>query len=72
VPLRTYKRLELGGCDSIEVLIKVAQTFGRASGFETLFPAQPLQTRLDAALISIRRNLDKASKANSSFEEEAD
>ena len=72
IPLRTYKRLELGGCDSIEVLIKVSQALGRATGFDTLFPAQPLQNRLDIALLSIRRKLDAASKASPSIDDEVD
>jgi hypothetical protein len=61
VPLRTFKRFELGGCDSIEVLIKITQGFGRGPGFDMLFPAQPfsLQPRgMEVALQSIRSKLD--------------
>ena len=61
IPLRTYKRLELGGCDSIEVLVKVAQGFGRGAGFNMLFPPQPLQRRVDVALKSIRTKLSNES-----------
>lgn len=37
VPLRTFKRFEAGGCDSILVLIKILQVFGRFDGFDLLF-----------------------------------
>lgn len=61
IPLRTFKRFELGGCDSVEVLIRVAQGFGRGAGFETLFPAHFIPSKprgLDAALTSIRSKLN--------------
>jgi transcriptional regulator with XRE-family HTH domain len=60
IPLRTYKRLELGGCDSIEALIKVTQALGRAPGLDGLFPAPPLVRRIDRALMSIKDKLDAA------------
>lgn len=63
IPLRTYKRLELGGCDSIEVLVKVAQGFGRAAGFNMLFPPQPIQRRVDVALENIRFKLSSETDA---------
>lgn len=37
VPLRTFKRFEAGNCDSILVLIKILQVFGRFDGFDLLF-----------------------------------
>lgn len=61
IPLRTFKRFELGGCDSVGVLIQIAQGFGRGSGFDMLFPPQalPLKSRgIEAALESIRSKLD--------------
>ena len=61
IPLRTFKRFELGGCDSVRVLIQIAQGFGRGSGFDMLFPPQslPLKSRgIEAALESIRSKLD--------------
>jgi len=63
IPLRTYKRLELGGCDSIEALVKVAQGFGRGAGLNMLFPPQPIQRRVDVALKSIRTKLRDQSNA---------
>jgi transcriptional regulator with XRE-family HTH domain len=61
VPLRTFKRFELGGCDSVEVLIQITQGFGRGPGFDMLFPPQPLALQprgMEAALQSIRAKLD--------------
>lgn len=60
IALRTYKRLELGECDSIGALIRVSQFLGRASGFSSLFPEllpAPLG-RMDVALQSIRAKMD--------------
>ncbi|MFC0351864.1 helix-turn-helix domain-containing protein [Undibacterium danionis] len=60
IPLRTYKRLELGECDSLAALIRVSQFLGRAPGFSSLFPEllPPPLGRLDIALQSIRAKLD--------------
>jgi transcriptional regulator with XRE-family HTH domain len=61
IPLRTYKRLELGESDSIGALIRVAQFLERAPGLETLFPPPQLERPLqgiDAAMRSIRAKLD--------------
>ena len=62
VPLRTFKRFELGGCDSIDVLIRITQCFGRGAGFDSLFPAELpiLKPRgIEAAMLSIRSKLDE-------------
>jgi transcriptional regulator with XRE-family HTH domain len=61
VPLRTFKRFELVGTGSIDVLIRVAQAFGRGAGFDMLFPPQAIALKprgIDAAMISIRSKLD--------------
>ncbi len=59
VALRTYKRLELCQCDSIDVLIRVAQGFDRGPGFETLFPPKPLGLRgMDALLDGLKRKIE--------------
>jgi transcriptional regulator with XRE-family HTH domain len=61
IALRTFKRFELGGAGSIDLLIGVVQVFGRGPGFDLLFPAQlaTLKPRgIDAALMSIRAKLD--------------
>ena len=61
VPLRTYKRFELGECDSLDVFIRICQAFGRAPGFETLFPPAQLDARprgLDAAVENLLRTAE--------------
>lgn len=60
VPLRTYKRFELGECDSLDVFIRITQAFSRAPGFETLFPPTQLDAKargLDAAMQSLLRTV---------------
>lgn len=67
IPLRTYKRFELGECDSLSVLIRIAQGFRRAPGLDMLFPPQPVvmpPRRIDAALSSIRKKLDAEGTGN--------
>ena len=60
VPLRSFKRFEAGACDSLTILLKVAQYFNRAQGLEVLFPAALLPPRgMQAALQSIRKKLDE-------------
>lgn len=61
IPLRTFKRFELGGAGSIDMLVRIAQAFGRGAGFDMLFPAQLASLkprRIEAALLSIRAKLD--------------
>lgn len=59
IPLRSFKRFEAGACDSLTILLKVAQYFNRAPGLEMLFPAALLPKRgMQAALQSIRQKLD--------------
>lgn len=59
IPIRTYKRVELYQCDSIDVLIRISQGFERAGGFETLFPPQPLAPRgIAASLQRIKQKMD--------------
>lgn len=53
------QRLEQYECDSLDVLIRVIQTFERAAGFETLFPPQPLPTRMGTLLQSLRGKMDR-------------
>ena len=48
IPLRTYKRLEQGQCDSLEVFLQVVIVFERIVAIELLFPPrQPPETALD-------------------------
>jgi transcriptional regulator with XRE-family HTH domain len=66
VPLRTYKRFELGECDSLDVFIRISQAFGRAPGFETLFPPAQLDVKprgLEAAVESLLRTAELRKEA---------
>lgn len=68
VPLRTYKRFELGECDSLDVFIRISQAFARAPGFETLFPPLQLEVKprgLEAAIENLMRGLEM--KKNKDF-----
>jgi transcriptional regulator with XRE-family HTH domain len=72
IALRTFKRLELGECDSIGALIRVSQFLGRAPGFSSLFPEllAPHLSRMDVALQSIRATMDaRAVKAEAILDE---
>jgi transcriptional regulator with XRE-family HTH domain len=42
VPLRTYKRFELGECDSLEVFLRIIKEFDRLTAVELLFPPKPI------------------------------
>lgn len=62
IALRTFKRFELGGAGSVDLLIRVTQAFGRGAGFDMLFPAQLASMKprgIDAAMMSIRSKLDE-------------
>lgn len=45
IPLRTYKRFELGQCDSLLVFIRIVVEFERTTAFELLFPPRPVDSR---------------------------
>lgn len=62
IPLRTFKRYESTGTGSIELLVRIAQGFGRAPGFDSIFPAQPLlpkQTGVHAALARLEQKIEQ-------------
>jgi transcriptional regulator with XRE-family HTH domain len=42
VPLRTYKRFELGQSDSLEVFVRVIVEFERVAALELLFPPRTI------------------------------
>ena len=61
IPLRTYKRLELGECDSMSAFIRVFQGFERAAALEMLFPPMQLERGprgLQKSMESIRQKLE--------------
>lgn len=44
IALRTFKRFELGACDSLEVFLRIVVVFERANALELLFPPKPSTT----------------------------
>ncbi|RAA89263.1 hypothetical protein DN490_13925 [Burkholderia multivorans] len=54
VPLRTYKRFELGECDSLATFVKIVAAFDRIVALELLFPPKQVDTapRNAVALLS--------------------
>ncbi|WP_157751143.1 helix-turn-helix domain-containing protein [Janthinobacterium svalbardensis] len=67
IPLRTFKRYESTGTGSIELLVKIAQGFGRARGFDSIFPPQPLNPQprgINAVLARLEKNLEKRKTEN--------
>ncbi|MHA6891407.1 helix-turn-helix transcriptional regulator [Ralstonia pseudosolanacearum] len=53
IPLRTYKRFELGQRDSLITFIKIVVAFDRAIAIELLFPPKPtsLEVRTPTAVL---------------------
>lgn len=58
VPLRTYKRFELGGAGTIETLVRVMKALEHARGFFMLFPTAPARPRPSA--VERARSLEKS------------
>jgi transcriptional regulator with XRE-family HTH domain len=56
IPLRTYKRLEQGQCDSLQVFLQVVIAFDRTIALELLFPPQQMP---ETALDRIRRRANE-------------
>lgn len=62
IPFRTFKRYESTGTGSIELLVRIAQGFGRARGFDSIFPAQPLTPQprgVNAVLARLDEKIEK-------------
>lgn len=45
IAIRTYKRFELGECDSLDVFLKIVIAFERTRALDLLFPPKPTQAR---------------------------
>lgn len=58
IPLRTYKRFELGKCDSLQVFIRIVVEFERVTALELLFPPRSIEPRNVLAKLDqlVRRN----------------
>lgn len=59
VPLRTYKRFELGKCDSLDVLIRVIIEFERVAALELMFPPGKTEAKSRKPLAVLDRLLNK-------------
>ena len=69
IPLRTYKRFELGQCDSLNVFVKIIGTFDRLVALELLFPPKPIEhePRTATALLDrLVRRIDADERGQSS------
>lgn len=63
IPLRTYKRVELGKCDSLEAFLRIVICFERSSGLELLFPPKPIvieDRSAPAMLERLKKRIQKA------------
>lgn len=55
IPLRTYKRFELGKCDSLDVFIRIVMAFDRITAIDLLFPTEVRETELRDPLAIVKR-----------------
>ncbi|WP_146013334.1 helix-turn-helix transcriptional regulator [Trinickia symbiotica] len=55
IPLRTYKRFELGECDSLATFIKIVAAFDRVVALELLFPPKQVDTVPRTAVALLNR-----------------
>lgn len=62
VALRTYKRFELKGCDSLTIFLRIVAGFDRTAGLETLFPAEPLRNDARTATAILNRLVQRLDK----------
>ena len=59
VPLRTYKRFEVGECDSLDVFLKVIKEFDRLTAIELLFPPRAASITQKDPVSSLSRVLQR-------------
>ncbi len=59
IPLRTYKRFELGQCDSLDVFLRVIREFDRLTAIELLFPPQMTIKQLNDPSSLLARAIDR-------------
>ncbi|MES2040386.1 MAG: helix-turn-helix transcriptional regulator [Pseudomonadota bacterium] len=62
IPLRTYKRFELGKCDSLEVFIRIIIQFDRISALELLFPPKEVEVNSRSPAATLDRLLKKVNQ----------
>lgn len=59
IPLRTYKRFELGQCDSLEVFLRIIKEFDRLTAVELLFPPQMTLKQFNDPSSLLARAIDR-------------
>ncbi len=59
IPLRTFKRFELGECDSLEAFIRIIMVFDRVAALELLFPARMVSVDSRIPTAMLERLIDK-------------
>ncbi len=68
IATRTYKRFELGQCDSLEVFLKIVMWFERTRALDLLFPPKPVQVMPRSPLGALakldQRRLEKKKRAS--------
>ncbi len=62
VSVPTYKRFELGTCDSLEVLLRVITIFNRTSALDLIFPAEVTSSVRPRTLLATFDRLQKKRK----------
>jgi len=55
IPLRTYKRFELGECDSLSVFIQIVKTFGRTLAFGLFFEPKNQELNIRTPVAALER-----------------
>lgn len=63
IPLRTFKRVENGTCDSLDAFLRIIIAFERISALELLFPPRPAKvTPMISATIALERLRERIKK----------
>lgn len=68
VPLRTYKRFELGKCASLQIFIQIVQFLNRIPAFD-LFFVREVEMKISRSVVGKMEELERKMIARSSTEE---
>jgi transcriptional regulator with XRE-family HTH domain len=63
ISIATYKRFELGTCDSLKVLLKIVGVFNRTTALDLLFPAEPTVPPQPRNLLAVLDQLNEKRRA---------
>lgn len=55
ISVRTYKRFELGDCNSLEVFLLIVQGFGRIAAIDLVFPAPESKAKPRTPIAALER-----------------